>query len=163
MRDARRNVRVTMQSSQNGWPAAPDPNDLNLTWVTVATRKFRVARPAAPLFRYAIRRWHREVSPLTGGVMDEWSYNYRLIAGTSTLSNHSSGTAVDLDATEFPMGLHRMTLRQRAHVKAIMRACGGQLRWGGSWWTTVDEMHIELAPGTSPASVKRQARRMGLI
>lgn len=83
----------TMEKSMNGWPASPDPNDLDLVWITVATRKFRVKRVAAPLFEYAIRRWHLEVSPITGGVMGEWSYAYRVIRGSTsgTLSNHSSG------------------------------------------------------------------------
>lgn len=153
---------VSMERSQNGWPASPNPDDLDLVWITVATRTFRVVRVAAPLFKYAIKRWHREVSPLTGGVRDEWSYAYRVIRGaTTTLSNHSSGTAVDLDATEFPMGVRRMTRRQRWRVRRIVKACGGQLRWGGEW-SRPDEMHLELAPGTSPATVRTQVRRMGL-
>lgn len=153
----------TMEKSMNGWPASPDPDDLDLVWITVATRTFRVKRVAAPLFEYAIRRWHREVSPLTGGVMDEWSYAYRVIRGSTTgmLSNHSSGTAVDLDATEFPMGVRRMTRRQRWRVRRIVKALGGQVRWGGEWGYP-DEMHLELAPGTTPATVRRQVDRMGL-
>jgi hypothetical protein len=152
---------LTMQRSQNGWPASPNPDHLDLVWITVATRRFRVVREAAPLFRYAIRRWHRKVSPLTGGVLDEWSYAYRPIRGSSSgvLSNHSSGTAVDLDATEFPMGTRRMTWRQRRQVRRIVKACGGQIRWGGDWGYP-DEMHLELAPGTTPASVRRQVAAM---
>lgn len=152
-----------MERSQNGWPASPNPDDLDLVWITVATRKFRVVSVAAPLFHYAIRRWHREVSPLTGGVMDEWSYAFRPIRGSTsgTLSNHSSGTAVDLDATQFPMGVRRMSLRQRWRVRRIVKACGGQLRWGGEW-SFPDEMHLELAPGTTPASIRRQVTGMGL-
>lgn len=147
----------------NGWPASPDPADLDLVWITVATRTFRVKRVASPLFEYVIRRWHREVSPLTGGVLDEWSYAYRPIRGSTsgTLSNHSSGTAVDLDATEFPMGVRRMTRRQRWRVRRIVKATGGQIRWGGEWGYP-DEMHLELAPGTTPSSVRRQIDRMGL-
>jgi hypothetical protein len=154
---------ITMERSQNGWPASPDPDNLDLVWITVATRRFRVKRVAAPLFKYAIRRWHRKVSPLTGGVMDEWSYAYRVIRGSTggTLSNHSSGTAVDLDATEFPMGVRRMTRRQRWRVRRIVKACGGQLRWGGEWGYP-DEMHLELAPDTTPDTVRTQVRRMGL-
>lgn len=38
---------------------------------------------------------------------------------------------------------------------------GEQVRWGGEWGYP-DEMHLELAPGTTPSSVKRQADRMGL-
>ena len=160
--DAWRMFPPDMLRSQNGWPASSDPDDLDLVWITVATRRFRVKRVAAPLFRYAIRRWHREVSPLPGGVLDEWSYAFRLIRGaTSTVSNHGSGTAVDLDATEFPMGTRRMSRRQRWRVRRIMRACGGQLRWGGEW-SYPDEMHIELAPGTNPDTVRRQIGQMDL-
>lgn len=154
---------LDMERSMNGWPASPNADDLDMVWITVATRKFRVVKVAAPLFQYAIRRWHREVSSLTGGVMDEWSYAYRVIRGSTsgTLSNHSSGTAVDLDATQFPMGTRRMTRRQRWRVRRIVKACGGQLRWGGEW-SYPDEMHLELAPGTSPASVRRQVAAMRL-
>ena len=153
----------TMERSHNGWPVSSNPDQLDAVWITVATRKFRVVGVAAPLFHYAIKRWHREVSPLTGGVMDEWSYAYRKIPGSSSWSNHASATAVDLDATEFPMHVQRMKWRQRRRVRKIMRACGGQLRWGGEWpMPGTDQMHIELAPGTTPASVRRQVVKMGL-
>ena len=160
--DAWRMFPPDMLRSQNGWPASSDPDDLDLVWITVATRRFRVKRVAAPLFRYAIRRWHREVSPLPGGVLDEWSYAFRLIRGaTSTISNHGSGTAVDLDSSEFPMGTRRMTRRQRGAVRRIMRACGGVLRWGGEW-SYPDEMHIEVAPGVTPDAIRRQIGHMDL-
>jgi hypothetical protein len=156
-------VPPTMRTSQNGWPASPNPSDLDLVWITVAGRRFRVVRVAAPLFRYAIRRWHRRVNPIDVGPLDDWSYAYRPIRGSTsgTLSNHSSGTAVDLDATRFPMGTRRMTWRQRRAVRRIVRATGGQLRWGGEWGYP-DEMHLELAPGTTPSSVRRQIGHMGL-
>ena len=39
------------------------------------------------------------------GALDDWGYAERPIRGnTTTLSNHASGTAIDLNATRWPLG-----------------------------------------------------------
>lgn len=155
-----------MPVSTNGWPASKVPQSLGaITYdvPTVPNRRFTTVEVAAPLFKYLIRRFHHEVDPLTGGVMDEWSYNYRPIRTGSALSCHASATAVDLDATQFPMGRQNMTRAQRAKVHQILGATFKQFRWGGDFrMPYCDEMHFELAPGTNKVSVRSAITRMGL-
>lgn len=155
-----------MERSYNGWPASPKLADLNATRFdvpTVPNRSFTTVTVAAPLFKYLIRRFHAEVDPLTGGVMDEWSYCYRKARAADALSCHASATAVDLDATQFPMGRSNMTARQKAKVKAILARCQGQFRWGGDFrMPYTDEMHFELVKGTSPDSVREATIAMFL-
>lgn len=156
-----------MLKSYNGWPASPDRDDLDLlTFMVpgVPDRKFTTVRVAAPLFAYVIRRFDEEVDRLPGGVFDEWSYAFRPARSDEDLiSCHGSATAVDLDATEFPMGVSRMTPVQRSTTRGIVSACRGEIRWGGEFrppW--VDEMHFELAKGTRHSTVKETVRIMGL-
>jgi len=155
-----------VETSYNGWPASPNPDAINVDWFTVPTvpnRKFRTVKVAQPLFKYLIRRFHAEVDPLTGGVMDEWSYCYRKARAADALSCHASGTAVDLDATQFPMGRANMKKAQRKRVEEILGACFTQWRWGGTFrMPYTDEMHFELVKGTNPTTVKASIASMGL-
>jgi hypothetical protein len=155
-----------MPVSTNGWPASKVPQALGAVTYDVPgvpNRRFTTVEVAAPLFKYLIRRFHYEVDPLTGGVFDEWSYNYRPIRTGSALSCHASATAVDLDATQFPMGRANMTRIQRAKVKQILGSTFRQFRWGGDFrMPYTDEMHFELAPGTNKVSVRSAIARMGL-
>lgn len=155
-----------MERSYNGWIASPNPERINATWFTVPglpTRRFRCVQVSHPLFKYLIRRFNAEVDPLLGGVMDEWSYAYRKARAADALSCHASGTAVDLDATQFPMGRANMTAKQRKAVESILAASRKQFRWGGSFrMPYTDEMHFELVKGTTPATVKAAIATMGL-
>lgn len=155
-----------METSYNGWPASPNPDAINAEWFevpTVPNRKFRTVQVAAPLFKYLIRRFNAEVDPLLGGVMDEWSYAYRQARAANALSCHASATAVDLDATQFPMGRANMTKAQRKAVGSILGATRKQFRWGGDFrMPYTDEMHFELVKGTTPATVKAAISVMGL-
>jgi len=154
---ARRSRRggLLMPTSYNGWRASPRLSDLDTVRIEpVKGRTFIVRKVAAPLFAYLIRRFHAEVDPITGGVMDEWSYNYRKGRATNALSCHASATAVDLDATQFPMGRTNMTPKQVTAVRRILAATHKQFRWGGDFNRGYeDEMHFELVKGTTPSTV----------
>ena len=63
----------------------------------------------------------------------------RYIAGKSTLSNHSFGTAIDLNVQD---NLRGVPGKMDRRVVAIFKRFG--FAWGGDWrWT--DPMHFELA------------------
>ncbi|MEP9384289.1 M15 family metallopeptidase [Nocardioides sp. KR10-350] len=65
-------------------------------------------------------------------------YNPRFIAGTSSLSNHAFGLAIDLNASENARGTAGQMNRQ---VVAIFQKWG--FTWGGVWHYT-DPMHFEM-------------------
>lgn len=150
-----------MATSYNGWDAIPSGADPRLTVIEPAPgRKFRVrAGAVATIFDYLIRRYHREVEPITGGVLDDWSYAYRAVRESTTLSNHASATAVDLNATKHPW---QTTAEQNMTANQI-RACEvlvADLRGVVRWLRGHDPMHWEIQRvdrGGSPAAANELA------
>lgn len=122
------------------------------TDVQVAVRK----GPAGDLLLYAAARWHREVEPLRAGdgVLDCWGYAERTIRGSSTtLSNHASGTALDLRARAHPLGRRAtFTAVQVAAIHRIIADCRA-IRWGGDYNGRPDEMHIEIVASESACAL----------
>ncbi|WP_235681369.1 M15 family metallopeptidase [Tomitella gaofuii] len=58
-------------------------------------------------------------------------------------SNHLSGTAVDLCATQYPWGLRTMPEGRRAKIREGLRLFEGTIFWGADWGRA-DEMHYQL-------------------
>lgn len=137
-----------MVSSQNGFRA----NDRSvISTRTVPGTSVRLAvRNGAPgdLLLEVAARFHREVEAIDG-TADDWGYAERNIRGSSTtLSNHASGTAIDLNATRHVLGRRgTFTAAQTARVRAIVGATGGVVRWGGDYTGRADEMHFEINDG----------------
>ena len=106
--------------------------------------------PAGDLLLYAASRWDAEVEDIdnTRGGLDDWGYAERPIRGSTTvLSNHASGTAVDLNATRHPLGTApraTFTAEQITAIRRILVDCGGALRWGGDYQGRKDPMHLEV-------------------
>lgn len=144
--------------SQNGWSA----NDRSmiasyaLPGGRVALRKGDVS----VVLLWCAHRWHETVEPLVWpGV---WGYAERAIRGSSTtLSNHASGTAIDINAPQHPLGTdpraNFSTLELRA-VRAILEYCEGVVRWGGDYSGRKDGMHLEVVG--NGAAVKRIADKI---
>ena len=92
--------------------------------------------------------------------LDDWGYAYRPIRGQSTgWSNHASGTAEDLNSTKHPLGKVG-TFVQAALIRLLLRRFRGLLDWGGDWHNRKDEMHFELAPGTTMSQCEARAKRL---
>jgi hypothetical protein len=91
--------------------------------------------------------YHEEVESLTTQPQhDEWGWAPRPIRGSSTISNHASGTAMDLNATLHPLGvatLNTFTLRQVQEIHHRLEWLG-VLRWGGDYQNRPDAMHWEI-------------------
>lgn len=141
-----RSRRLTTARSQNGYSA----NDRSVIHtVTVPGTGVRLpvrVGPAGDLLIRAAQRWHHEVEPLVVGTC--WGYAERTIRGSSTeLSNHASGTAVDSNAPEHPLGTQpsaNFSAAQIAAIRTIVAYAGGCLRWGGDYTGRPDGMHLEV-------------------
>jgi hypothetical protein len=103
---------------------------------------------------------------ITGGsaskILDDWSFAIR---GGVSLSNHASGTAIDLNATQHPLGKEgTFTAEQVGVIKAILHDVvdpatkESVVRWGGNYSSRKDEMHFEIDAGLD--AVARVAARI---
>src|SRR6476661_241046 len=132
-------------TSQNGWPAGSSSAvPLSPLAVGAATFPAGVRRgDVHVVLGYVARRFDREVEALVKGWC--WGHRYRVISGSTSLSNHSSGTAIDCNAPRHPLGSSgTFTATQRSHIRAILNACEGIVRWGGDYSSRKDEMHFEI-------------------
>lgn len=145
-----------MALSLNKWTAVPrlvgklDPR-LRTIAIPGTKRKVTVNRQAAPLFAAFLADWHREMPDrlkLDKGPVDGWVYrNSRL---TSGLSNHASGTAVDVRYDVLrPDNKRHMTVQEQETLKKILARYvtrdGHHVLANGYAWNAVDEMHTELS------------------
>ncbi|MGD7704652.1 peptidoglycan-binding protein [Microlunatus sp. Y2014] len=109
---------------------------------------------------YVARRFHERVEPLRSGWC--WGWAYRPIRGGTTLSNHSSATAIDCNAPEHPLGVSgTFSSSQRSQIAAILNACEGTVRWGGNYSGRKDEMHFEINVRPGSAKLARVAAKLG--
>ena len=140
-----------MTTSYNGWPAIPSSSDPRLAVIEpVPGRKFRVrAGAVGTVFQHLIRDFHDQVEPITEGpVLDDWSYAYRKVTNGSSFSNHSSGTAVDLNADDHPYGTSAARNFTAQQIATINRLLDDKYSVGGKrvvrWLDGHDPMHFEI-------------------
>lgn len=139
-----------MALSQNGWSA----NDRQavasypLPGGSVALRK----GSAGLILQWCGARWHNEVENLQWPGC--WGYAERPIRGGTALSNHASGTALDLCAPRHPLGTSPTANFNPGQIVAVHRIIadtGGVVRWGGDYVGRKDGMHIEINDGVNQA------------
>ena len=143
-----------MSTSQNGWPVYTSSAGLEpLSWITGRVRPGAVHK----IFDYLARRFNAEVERVTVG--HSWGYAYRAIRGATTISNHASATAIDLNAPKHPLGaVNTFSSAERAAIRRILRDLDGVVRWGGDYAGRKDEMHFEI--NASSAAVAKVAARL---
>jgi hypothetical protein len=83
------------------------------------------------------------------------AFNYRFVAGTTRLSNHSSGRAIDLNPVLNPQIINGIaspegakyrpaakgTITKNSFVVKLFKELGWE--WGGDWKTRADYQHFE--------------------
>ena len=136
-----------MIQSQNGWMASKDKAEIDIDSFLISGTKVKLSctRSVAPLLVGFATEFHELIEPIDEGSLDDWGYCYREIRGSQTvLSNHSSGTAIDLNSKIHPLG--RAGTFPLAKVPMILALTEKySLKWGGSYKGRVDEMHWEVA------------------
>lgn len=144
-----------MVLSQNGYSA----NDISQTaeYVIGDGRKVRLRRGDAGFLLKHFADWFdKHIEDIDQGA-DDWGYAARTIRGDSTqLSNHASGTALDLNATKHPLGKRgTFTAAKASAIRQRLKLYGGVIRWGGDYVNRADEMHFEI--NANAANVARIA------
>lgn len=134
-------------SSTNGWPASKDKAKIGVKSFAVpgTTLKLQCAESVAPLLIGFAAEFHELIENIDGGSLDDWGYCFRDVRGvTGKLSNHSSGTAIDLNATKHPLGKVGTFPNEKVPmIRALAKKYG--LIWGGDYRNRKDEMHFEIA------------------
>lgn len=137
-----------MATSQNGFTASPDPSAIGVQRMTVPGTDVKLNVRGGDIGRRLMemaRWWQENVEPLKPGECHGWVF--RPIAGTNVLSNHASGTAIDLNAPQHPQGA-RGTVPGHLRDDISAKAASLGLRWGGNFTgSSVDEMHFEVLRG----------------
>jgi hypothetical protein len=153
-----------MSLSQNQWPALSSTSSLLHTWVVPGKGDDTLLRlrngSAGFLLCHLALCFDAKVEVLDEPVLDDWGYAYRPVRGyTATLSNHASGTAVDLNATDHPLGREgTFSDAERDQIEHFLKRYDGCLVWGGDYRGRKDEMHFEL--GRDLAAAEKVARRL---
>ena len=151
-----------MLSSYNGYPASKDPDEINIKSYRVkgTDRKLRCADSVGPLLAAFAAEFHELIEPIDEGTFDDWGYAFRMVRGTTEkLSNHSSGTAIDLNATRHALGkIGTFPAEKVPMIRALAKKYG--LKWGGDYKNRKDEMHFEV--NVTPAKAKELITKLGL-
>jgi hypothetical protein len=140
-------------TSYNGYPASKDPAEIKIKSYSVrgTDRKLRCAESVGPLLAAFAADFHELIEPIDEGTFDDWGYAFRMVRGsTDRLSCHSSGTAIDLNATKHPLGkAGTFPAEKIPMLRALAKKYG--LKWGGDFKSRPDDMHFEVEVSASKA------------
>lgn len=151
---------MTVVVSQNGYTA----NDRQLVasfTIPGTTRKVTLRKGDTSVILLDFLAWlHQTIEPLDVGEYDDWGYAERTIRGSATtLSNHASGTAVDANAVQHPLGVHgTWSAEEKRLIEARLATYDGCIRWGENYTGRIDAMHFEINRGA--ADCRRVADRI---
>lgn len=149
-------------TSPNGWPAGEDRKALGIeSFVVPGTKiKFACAKAVAPLLVNFAKDFHEWVEPIDDGQLDDWGYAFRMTRGSEkVLSNHSSGTAIDLNASKHSLGKSNTFTKEQCNIITLLITKYG-LAWGGHYKKRKDEMHFEIK--IDKDQVKQKIQQLGL-
>jgi hypothetical protein len=149
-------------TSPNGWPASEDRQYIGIqSFVIFGTKtKIACAKAVAPLLINFCKEFHELVEPINEGQLDDWGYAFRMTRSSDrVLSNHASGTAIDLNAIKHPLGKsNTFNKDQRNTINLLITKYG--LNWGGNYKKRKDDMHFEIA--LSQYEVEQKIKELGL-
>lgn len=136
---------MPVPTSQNGYPA--NNRDLTMQWTIPGTvRKINLSKGDPGFLLCHFAAWFdKNIEDIEEGQLDDWGYAERPIRGGTELSNHASGTAIDINAVKHPLGaVNTFTQAQRDKIRAKLKDYEGVIRWGGDYTGRKDEMHFEV-------------------
>jgi hypothetical protein len=149
-------------TSPNGWPASEDRKAIGIQSFVVPGTKLKIAcaQAVAPILVAFCKEFHELVEPIDQGQLDDWGYAFRMTRGSDkVLSNHSSGTAMDLNALKHPLGKSNTFNKEQCNIITLLITKYG-LAWGGHYKKRKDEMHFEIK--MDKEQVKQKIKQLGL-
>jgi len=150
-------------TSPNGWPASEDRKAIGIQSFAIrgTSLKIACAKDVAPILVAFCKEFHELVEPIDQGQLDDWGYAFRMTRGSDkVLSNHSSGTALDLNALKHPLGKSNTFNKEQCNIITLLITKYG-LAWGGHYKKRKDEMHFEIK--MDKEQVKQKIKQLGLL
>jgi hypothetical protein len=143
---------ATPATSQNGWTVVEQAGT-QAYQVPGSKVRLRLRTGDAATVLIDVAAWFDQaIEDIDVGV-DDWGWSVRRIEGSSSYSNHASGTAIDLNASKHPMGVaasSNLSARQIDLIHARLRdRYKGVVRWGGDYRSRPDAMHFEINAGAA--------------
>lgn len=150
-----------MSVSQNGWTvdSTGTHQDKGAILRDIDVPNGVLAGDVAYIFRWLAGEFDSRVERLVKGTC--WGWFNRTVRGSTSISNHASGTAVDFNADQHPLGSSPGDTFSDAQIKtirSIVASTGGVIRWGGDYTGRKDPMHFEI--NTTAAKVKAFAAQL---
>lgn len=146
-----------MPNSQNGYPVLDNDTTGKLPrlrkFLIPNTKRHLLLRDGSAGFLLAhMAMWFdATIEPLDPEKQwDDWGWAPRDIRGSTTISNHASGTAMDLNAAKHPMGVatsKTFNVSERAKIHKRLEFYRNTIRWGGDYQSRPDAMHFEINKG----------------
>ncbi len=149
-------------TSQNGWPAGTS-GQVPLSALGVGAATFPAGVRTGDVYT-VLRHVAVQVNATVEALYSPgcWGHSYREISGSTSLSNHASGTAIDVNAPDHPLGASgTFTSVQVSAIRAILTRCNGVVRWGGDYSGRKDEMHFEINVGPGDSRLSTLAASLG--
>lgn len=147
--------------SQNGWKvdrSAIAQYTIPGTSVRINLRK----GDASVVLLWLAGEYARLVEPLTQA--DTGGFVIKGIEGGRSLSNHASGTAMDLRWNKHPMWVRgTFSAEQRATIQHLLSMLDGVVRWGGNYVSRADEMHFEVVASAAKLKAVADKIRAGTL
>lgn len=163
-----------METSLNGWTAIKDSHSPNLIGITIPTTNHTIHAAKGPhiVFAAYLADWNRLMTDrlkLTDKQMVA-CWVYRQARSGAGLSNHSSGTAVDVcwNTVLKADNKKHMTAEENTILKKILSfyvtSDGHHILSNGEHWGQSDGMHTELSQGwDKEAGAKRTTTMKDVI
>jgi len=165
-----------MATSQNGWTAASSTAGIPGGVTSIIPKgapdtKLTVRKgDVATVLQYVVDEYQATVEDIdlyTKGTGDDWGFAPRPVRGSSTtLSNHASATAIDLNATRHPLAVKAsstFTAKQLTAMRAIKSRLRNAVQCGAFYSGRPDGMHWEINVGSSTLAKVADDIRSGKI
>lgn len=133
--------------SENGWRMCNRDECVLVEGPWMATAPLRRGAPEIILGDF-VRRYDRECAPVVSQV---WGWSRENDVPTS---NHLSGTAIDVNAPQWPWGQKRMPADLVARTNTLLAWYEGAVFWGRVWGRP-DEMHFQIGWPEGDAGLQR--------
>lgn len=157
-----------MALSQNGYPVLDGDTGgraprLRSWQIPTVNRKLKLRDGAAGFLLVHLAMWFdQKIERLDAKEQyDDWAWAQRPIRGSTIISNHASGTAMDLNATKHPMGVSTSKTFSSGEIHQIHRRLdfySDCIRWGGDYAGRPDAMHFEIDKAL--AACERRAKAL---